>query len=860
MNRFVVHMIFIVLLLLFPQFALEAKDAKIDEISKAIQLPLYDYNDDIVKEILGNYLKHSNFEAFQLFYPPSEDEPHEIYISSWIKNDQVHHILNDDFPAPLDQTLLKLEREIHHNNMIIGKITGYLDQSQILSDSPNLTDSPFELSQPEKVFLLFHPIIRAHNDPNFAPFNFVRDGKPIGYTIDLLNLLAQKLNIKIEYISGPNRSEFFEMFKRNDIDIFSNIVKTPKHEQFINFTQPIIMHPPYIYSRANKNQQYSNLAELQNRTVGVVKGYWYQEALTKNHPHIEIYFGSDNLDILKKLASGKVDAVINIDVVMQHLMLENSISNVKITGKAEFPNQYHYDNRIGVRKDWPLLVSAFDKALKSVTYQEDCQLKARWFKSLSEEQQLKVMPLTKKEQALLNDTQNMIAKKNLPNDIKNRPHLFSSPESSHISNTEQKTDKVRIVLSDEEQAYLNQKGVIKFCVDPNWPPFEFIDANGQVQGIIKDYLRLFHEVSNIEFQLLPSYSWKETLEFAKTKQCDIISEIAPTHEREAYLNFTLPYIDYPQVVVTKKDKPFILSLNDMLDQQFGATEGYAIVEILLNKFPDIQIQTFNNIHDGLAALHSGQIDAFIDYLPTIVYHLQKNRFTDLKISGKLEEKIKLCVGSRNDEPLLGSIMNKIIQSINPAEHRKIHSQWASIQYENDNSLLWKIVATASIIAICVFLLIIRLAVLTRKMKQSIALAEKSSQAANEFRELYQSLIASTTDPIIMYDLKGQAKFINDAFLHTFGWQLEEIQQGISFVPDSEREKTKIKRKEIVEKGMTVTRFETLRYKKDGTLLNVSINGSRFSDHLGNPAGILVILRDISALQMQKELELHQDKR
>ena len=52
-------------------------------------------------------------------------------------------------------------------------------------------------------------------------------------------------------------------------------------------------------------------------------------------------------------------------------------------------------------------------------------------------------------------------------------------------------------------------------------------------------------------------------------------------------------------------------------------------------------------------------------------------------------------------------------------------------------------------------------------------------------------------------------------------------------------------KELVEKGSPCHGFETKRYTKDDHVLDVSISASRYEDHQGNPAGTLLILRDIS---------------
>jgi len=120
--------------------------------------------------------------------------------------------------------------------------------------------------------------------------------------------------------------------------------------------------------------------------------------------------------------------------------------------------------------------------------------------------------------------------------------------------------------------------------------------------------------------------------------------------------------------------------------------------------------------------------------------------------------------------------------------------------------------------------------------------------------VYRSLLNSSADAIIIYDLEGRAEYINPVFTQIFGWTLEELKgKRIPFLPEIERESTMAIIKDLVEKGTPCHGFETKRYTKDGRLLEVSISASRYDDHKGNSAGTLVILRDISE---KKKFEAH----
>ncbi len=130
------------------------------------------------------------------------------------------------------------------------------------------------------------------------------------------------------------------------------------------------------------------------------------------------------------------------------------------------------------------------------------------------------------------------------------------------------------------------------------------------------------------------------------------------------------------------------------------------------------------------------------------------------------------------------------------------------------------------------------------------------EEAKRAEELYRSLLHSSADAIVIYDLKGMAQYVSPVFTEMFGWQLEEVaRKKIPFLPESEREDTLRIIRRLVEKGVPCHGFETKRYTKGGKTIDVSISASRFEDHVGQPAGILVILRDISDHKRLEE-QLH----
>jgi len=126
-------------------------------------------------------------------------------------------------------------------------------------------------------------------------------------------------------------------------------------------------------------------------------------------------------------------------------------------------------------------------------------------------------------------------------------------------------------------------------------------------------------------------------------------------------------------------------------------------------------------------------------------------------------------------------------------------------------------------------------------------------------EIYTSLLNSSPDAIVIYDMEGRTKYVNQSFTQMFAWTVEEVEgQRIPYLPDSEREATMAIIAGLVEDGKPCSGFSTKRYTKDGRILDISLSSSRYQDHQGNPAGILVILRDVGD-QKRAEEELRRSQ-
>ncbi|MCK5111498.1 MAG: ABC transporter substrate-binding protein [Arcobacteraceae bacterium] len=246
-------------------------------------------------------------------------------------------------------------------------------------------------------------------------------------------------------------------------------------------------------------------------------------------------------------------------------------------------------------------------------------------------------------------------------------------------------------LTSKQIQYLKEKQQITMCIDPDWMPFEKFDKHNNHIGLSRDYFNIFEKQLNIPIRVIKTKSWSESLEFARSKKCDILSLAMETPMRKQYMNFTTPYLSVPLVLATKNYVPFIDDFKQLKNKKIGIVQGYAYIEILKNKYPNLNIINVKNTNDGLQKIADGKLFGFIGSIADIGYNFQKNFIGELKIAGKFDERWELGVAVRSDDLILLDIFQKVIQNISYDTKQSIFNKYIAIKYEKgiDYTLVWQ---------------------------------------------------------------------------------------------------------------------------------------------------------------------------
>ena len=147
----------------------------------------------------------------------------------------------------------------------------------------------------------------------------------------------------------------------------------------------------------------------------------------------------------------------------------------------------------------------------------------------------------------------------------------------------------------------------------------------------------------------------------------------------------------------------------------------------------------------------------------------------------------------------------------------------------------------------------------KRLEQSQVRYRQLYNETAQREQLYESLLKSTPDALVIYNLDGEAQYVNPAFTRIFGFTLKDVAgKRIPFVPDAEAEPSMVAIRRVLD-GEPVANMATRRLTKDGRVLDVVLSSSCYDDHAGNCAGIVVFLRDVTH-QKETEAQLRQSQK
>lgn len=477
--------------------------------------------------------------------------------------------------------------------------------------------SPLHLTPQEQAFLREHPVITVHNELDYPPYNFYKDGHPQGLSIDYMNLLAKRLGLQVKYRHGYSWSEFMQQIKAGKLDVMLNIMRTTQRAEYLHFTEPYAATRKAIFSN---DPALSMLEDLEGKRVCVPKDFFIHHFLEAYYPGMLLTTKPSILECLHSVVNHESDATIGSYSVVSYLLNREKIKIPHIAVLSD--KRMTTGLSIATAPKLKILRDILQKAMYNISDRELNALTKKW--------------------------------------------LGDSPQNPDW-----------LYRDQQRLEPYPRKRIIRMCNNPNWEPIEFAKGGdmSQMSGIAIDILKLLEPKLNVEFRNVPTRSWVESQNYLKEGRCEILPAAIATKERKRYARFTRPYLIYRLAIITRDDKPLVKDLSEIADKSVARKKGSGLISRLRSLYPSIKIIETRDYLDSLRKVESGEAYCTIATLPVASYYINRFGLKGLRIAGYADIRYRLSIAVTREDPELLAKLDKALSQITPQEKNAIYKKW-----------------------------------------------------------------------------------------------------------------------------------------------------------------------------------------
>ena len=507
-----------------------------------------------------------------------------------------------------------------------------------------------ELTPEEQHWLATHPtIVVGTYREGFAPFESVENGKVQGLAPDYLARLGTMLDVKVDYRVYPDWQSLLNAARSGSVDLLMDMSPTPERLGYLRFTSPYFEDFPTLVIRRD-NDRLRDMSGLRDAVLVSLASDATAETARKYIPGVKLLHASSTRDALQMVVDGEADAYIE-DPYAARLSIEHAGLQETLQVGAPVALPISALCFAGPYDRAPL-VQALDKALARLTNEDHARLRAPW----------------------------------LNGDLR------------HV-----RGDSSAVPLSEEEKAWLRRLPPLRVSMDPRSPPYTLLDRHGQPAGIASDYLREVAQALNLHLTYVPASSWAEANGLMAEGKVDLLPAITPIGaERAALMDFTVAYLDYPVMIVTRTEANAITGPGDMSGWTITANTSRQSIDAIVGRMRGVTVVSVGSTEEGLAKVADGSADAFVGDIANADFVIRERFPGRLKINAPTEEHIVLAMGvSKRYAPLV-PLINRVLVNMSDRKQQAIRNTWLASNYTYGGT--WREIARKTLPVIAVVLL------------------------------------------------------------------------------------------------------------------------------------------------------------
>lgn len=210
---------------------------------------------------------------------------------------------------------------------------------------------------------------------------------------------------------------------------------------------------------------------------------------------------------------------------------------------------------------------------------------------------------------------------------------------------------------------IKERGTIRVGLEGTYPPFNYVNAKGELVGFEVDFAKALAERLGVEAEFVPT-KWDGMLAGLATKRFDvIINQVTITPERKKRYDFTQPYTVSGMQIITREElQDQFQGAQDLAGVAVGVGLGTNYQQWLNEHVPEADVRTYQDDPTKLQDLRVGRIDAVINDRLMVGFLLEKSG-GGIVAAGEPFAKQRAGIALRQGNPKLLEALNGAIDDM-----------------------------------------------------------------------------------------------------------------------------------------------------------------------------------------------------
>ena len=387
---------------------------------------------------------------------------------------------------------------------------------------------------------------------------------------------------------------------------------------------------------------------------------------------------------------------------------------------------------------------------------------------------------------------------------------------------------------------------ISVVMDNNYPPYTFLDQNGNPQGILIDQWRLWEKKTGIKVTI-SSMEWSAALEQMQSGNFDVIDTLFQTSAREKIYDFSKPYQEIVVPIYFTNAISGIADVNSLKGFPVAVKKQDAAIDFLQqNGITNlIEYESYESI---IKAAANREVVVFVVDKPPADYYLYlygiQDQFnsTDPLYSGSFHRAVL-----KGNTSLL-AIVEEGFAKISATEYKAIDRKWQGSSSNSSN--LIDIIGVVGLICLVVLLLLV---IWNRSLQSQVRKKTKNVlESEQKFRQIFEtSAVGMTTS-----NQNGEILSGNQAILKMLGFSQDEY-CGLKVQDLAHPEDAVLfsNRMQALWAGMEGSiSQEWQRKQRNGTYIWGFATSSLVKDSAGKPVFCIEVFEDISQRKNNEKIQ------